>query len=83
MDYKEELVLLEGRIHKMLNAVEMLAKDVSHISAAISVIGGGEGYSKHKFIPGFDSVDKMVKEIHSDMTLIKEDLGGEKRIIIK
>ena len=83
MDYKKELVLLERRVHKMVKAVGVLANDVNDISAAVGVIGGGEGYRNYEFIPGFNSVDKMVRQINSDMGLIKEEMSGEERIIIK
>lgn len=83
MDYRKELVLLERRIHKVLESVEVLAKDVNDISAAVGVIGGGKGYRNYEFIPGFNSVDKMVRQINSDMGLIKEEMSGEERIIIK
>ena len=83
MDYKKELVLLERRVQKVIEAVEVLAKDVNNISAAVGVIGGGKGYRNYEFIPGFNSVDKMVRQINSNMGQIKEGMSGEERTIIE
>jgi len=83
LDYKKELVLLERRVQKVIEAVEVLAKDVNNISAAVGVIGGGKGYRNYEFIPGFNSVDKMVRQINSNMGQIKEGMSGEERTIIE
>ncbi len=83
MDYKKELILLEERVHKIIEAVDVLAKDMQDIALAIEVIGGGEKYKNNKFIPGYDDVGKMRKEIYSHMRLIKENVGSERRRIFK